>query len=207
MSEMVREKKVGSWKVFLPVGEGADGSTEEKLVEYVSLLQRWSRVHNLTAIREEDDIYQALIVPSLAMGGVLSSHRCLLDLGTGAGIPGLILAIVRPRQSWVLVEKSVKKCSFLKRVVSDLGLENVSIHSGGFAEMPFDDRVEAIVSRGSAKLSGQVDLTEQWRKRGVPLFSIQTEKSFGEYLGQGKVAAVRVTGFGQAHGLVLVKVK
>ena len=198
---------VDSWKVFLPPGKEGGRDSEEKLVEYVSLLQRWSRVHNLTAIRAEEDIYQTLIVPSLALGDVLSRHRCLLDLGTGAGIPGLILAIVRPCQSWVLVERSAKKSCFLRRVVSGLSLENVSIYSGDFAEMAFDDRVEAVVSRGSAKLLGQVDMTAQWRKRGVPLFSVQTEKSFGEYSGQSKVSAVRVAGFGQAHGLVLVKVK
>ena len=104
----------------------------------------------------------------------------MLDLGTGAGIPGVVLAICQPRQHWVLVERSKKKVLFLKHIVNDFSLENVKIIAEDFTSIPIEQGIGAIVSRGSAKLEQQIKMTHRWRKQGSKLYSIQTAKSLAE---------------------------
>ena len=189
------------------VREVFQGDESQILDAYVLMLHRWSQVHNLTAEKSKDAIYQNLIQPSLSLDSVLSKYGSLIDLGTGAGIPGMVLAILRPGQHWVLVEKSTKKRRFLKYVVSDLALQNVTVFDDSFEKMPFDSGIDAVVSRGSAKLFRQIDLTSMWRENQIPLYSVQTEKSLDGYNGEVELELIDLPGVKKQNGLVLVKVK
>lgn len=177
------------------------------LHHYVDRLYVWNQVHNLTGLTDHEQMVTQLIRPSIALAPVMKKYKCVLDLGTGAGIPGLVLAICHPWQSWVLVERSQKKGRFLRQVITDLGCHNVTVQMADFTRMPYDEQIEAIVTRGSAKLKQQIVMTAAWRQRGVPLYSVQTEKSLSEQADSlNQVDTQSIAGFDEP-GLMLLQVR
>lgn len=99
---------------------------QQKLIHYLELMQTWNRVFNLTTITEPRDMVYLHLIDSLVVLPYLHGSR-LLDVGTGAGLPGIPLAIVNPNQQWVLLDKNNKKTRFLTQAIAELGLTNVQV--------------------------------------------------------------------------------
>ncbi len=98
----------------------------QQLIHYLDLMQTWNRVFNLTTITKPRDMVYLHIIDSLAIQPYVHGKR-LLDVGTGAGLPGIPLAIANPQQHWVLLDKNSKKTRFLTQVVAELKLDHVEI--------------------------------------------------------------------------------
>lgn len=114
---------------------------QQKLIEYILLIDRWNKVHNLTAIRDLEEMITKHILDSLSLLPYISSKDVnskrpftLLDVGSGAGLPGIPLSIVVPNLEVTLIEKIQKKTLFLDQVRLTLGLKNVTV---------VNDRIEA----------------------------------------------------------------
>lgn len=107
-----------------------------KLENFASSLNEWNKIHNLTGAKNIDVIYQN-IIDSLYPLSFIKIPKTLLDVGTGAGFPGLILAIALPDTKVTLAEPLRKRVSFLRYIAIDLSLDNVKVES---------QRVENIVS-------------------------------------------------------------
>jgi|GEM_PF-105256 len=107
----------------------------EQLVSYLALMHRWNRTYNLTAIREPDQMVTHHLLDSLAVVAPLESAlggqkpRMVVDVGTGAGLPGMVLAILWSDVPVSLVEPVDKKCAFLRQCVGELKLKNVTVIS------------------------------------------------------------------------------
>ena len=98
----------------------------ERLIDYIELLARWNATYNLTAVRDTQDMVTRHLLDSLA----IASHvrgQTLVDLGTGAGLPGIPLAMLAPQRAITLVDSNGKKISFLREAVRVLGLSNVRV--------------------------------------------------------------------------------
>ena len=154
---------------------------ESKLKAYIEVLIKWGKVHNLTAEKSEADICNNLIIPSLALGPHIHNFSRILDLGSGAGIPGFVLAVAYPNQQWILMEKVIKKAQFMEHAAYQLSCKNIEIKKKEFTQVAVDIKCNAVVSRGSAKLRQQLLLTRLWREQGIPLLSIQTPESLLAY--------------------------
>ncbi len=100
----------------------------ENLMRYKTLLSEWNRVHNLSGAKSDDEI-DANIRDSLIPIGFVSAPESMLDVGTGAGFPGLLLAMVWGKSSVTLCESLKKRAAFLKYVCADLGLSHVKVES------------------------------------------------------------------------------
>jgi 16S rRNA (guanine527-N7)-methyltransferase len=98
----------------------------ERLLAYLELITKWNQVYNLTAIRDPQRMVVEHLLDSLAILPHLLAPR-LLDVGTGAGLPGVPLAIVRPAWRIVLLDSSHKRCSFLRQAAIELRLGNVEV--------------------------------------------------------------------------------
>lgn len=130
-----------------------------KLENFASLLHEWNQVHNLTGAKTIDAIY-VNIVDSLYPLTFIEKPKTLLDVGTGAGFPGLVLAIALPNTEVVLAEPLKKRVSFLKYAAIDLGLSNVSVEAKR-VEKVAHEAFELISSRAVTNTKLLLDLTKE----------------------------------------------
>ncbi len=110
------------------LGQTLPDGAEQKLLSFLELLRHWNRTINLTAVREIDDMVAAHLLDSLAIRPWLAGER-ILDVGSGAGLPGIPLAIAEPHRSFVLLDSAAKRCRFLTQAVVELGLANVRVEN------------------------------------------------------------------------------
>ena len=103
-----------------------DSEIVDKLEAFALLLHEWNQIHNLTGAKTVDAIYDN-IIDSLYPLNFIERPKTLLDVGTGAGFPGLVLAIALPQTEVVLAEPLRKRVSFLKYASIDIGLTNVKV--------------------------------------------------------------------------------
>ncbi len=99
----------------------------EAFSTYLDLLETWNRVYNLTAVRSRDGMVTRHLLDSLSVLPLLPAAGPLLDVGTGAGLPGIPLALCQPERSLCLLDSNGKKTRFLFQVKTDLGLANIRI--------------------------------------------------------------------------------
>jgi len=108
----------------LGVTAGADAC--ERLLDYLDLLARWNAAYNLTAVRDPGEMVERHLLDSLAVAPFVRGDS-LADLGTGAGLPGIPLAILAPERRHVLIDSNGKKVRFLREAVRTLGLANARV--------------------------------------------------------------------------------
>ncbi|MGD8937510.1 MAG: 16S rRNA (guanine(527)-N(7))-methyltransferase RsmG, partial [Thiogranum sp.] len=106
------------------LGLALDPAVRQRLGALVELLAKWNRVYNLTAVCEPHAMVVRHILDSLVVLPFLTRGR-LLDAGTGAGLPGLPIAIVRPDLSLTLLDSNAKKLRFVRQAATELGLDNL----------------------------------------------------------------------------------
>ncbi len=128
----------------------------DALVTYLGLLSKWNAVYNLTAIRDPEQMLIQHILDSLAALPALSEAKQVLDVGSGGGLPGMVLAIwareARPEMRITMVDTVSKKTAFLTQAKVELGLTNVSVVTGRVEEMTKVGFFDCITSRAFAEL-------------------------------------------------------
>ena len=130
-----------------------------KLENFASLLHEWNQIHNLTGAKTIDAIY-VNIIDSLFPLTFIETPKTLLDVGTGAGFPGIVLAIALPDTKVVLAEPLKKRVSFLKYAAIDLGLPNVSVEAKRVEKVEHE-AFELISSRAVTNTKLLLDLTQE----------------------------------------------
>ena len=136
---------------LLALGATLTDAQIERLERYLALLEKWNRVYNLTAIREPERMVTHHVLDSLAILPHVRGTRAL-DVGSGAGLPGIPLAIARPELAVTLLDANHKKAAFLQQVVAELALANAAVASARVESCPTDARFDTIVSRAFADL-------------------------------------------------------
>lgn len=136
---------------------------EERLHAYLALLGKWNRTYNLTAIRDPQQMVTHHILDSLAVLPYLGGARTLADVGSGAGLPGLVIAACRQDLQLTSVEANQKKAAFQQQAKIELGLANVSIHCGRIEALK--GSFDAAISRAFAELADFVRLAGHLAKR------------------------------------------
>ena len=131
----------------LPVGD----DVTQKLLDYVALIGKWNRVYNLTAVREPEKMLGLHVLDSLAVAPHLVG-RSVLDVGSGAGLPGIPLAIARPELEVTLLDSNQKKTAFQQQAVIELKLGNVRAINSRVEAWTGSDVFDVVISRAFAEL-------------------------------------------------------
>jgi len=129
------------------------GETRDRLARYAELLERWSRRHNLVRYRSRRELVERHLLDSLAAAPFLAENGRLLDVGSGAGLPGVPLLAARPAWAGVLLEPRLKRWAFLRLVVRELGL-SVEVDRARYQDLPGDATWNAITVRAVGDLVG-----------------------------------------------------
>ena len=133
-----------------------------RLLDYLALLDRWNGTYNLTAIRDPREMVGKHLLDSLAMhpfvDALVADGAALADLGTGPGLPGIPLAIVKPGLKVTLVESNGKKARFLREAVRQLGLRDVRVAESRIEALDEPGAFAAITARALATLPLIVEL-------------------------------------------------
>ena len=131
---------------------------EDQLLAYLALLEKWNRVHNLTAVRAADRMVSHHLLDSLAVVPYFQAGR-VLDVGSGGGLPGIPLAITRADLEVTLIDSIAKKTAFLLQAKAELGLGNVSVATGRVEAYQPEAGFNTITSRAFSDLKEFVTLT------------------------------------------------
>lgn len=129
------------------------------LLAFVCLIEKWNKAYNLTAIRGRDDILKLHILDSLAILPCVSGQK-IIDVGTGAGLPGIPLAIFMPSVQFTLLDGNAKKTRFVQQAVLELMLSNVEVVHSRVETLGRDGQYDVVMSRAFASLQDIMSLTE-----------------------------------------------
>ena len=128
-------------------------SQYDQLLEYLYLLEKWSRVYNLTAIRGLSKMLNYHLLDSLSLLPKLAACRRAIDVGSGAGLPGIPLAIAMPESNWVLLDSNSRKTRFIRQAIAHCGLGNAQVVQARVQDYHAPDPLDFIVSRAYASLT------------------------------------------------------
>jgi 16S rRNA (guanine527-N7)-methyltransferase len=133
----------------------ADIEARAKLSQYIALLDKWNRTHNLTAIRDPAQMVTHHLLDSLAVLAHLPKLARLrvLDIGSGGGLPGIPLAIVKPDWRVVLLDSNHKKAAFLRQAAIELGLANVEVCAERVQDYDVTLLFDVVISRAFSDLA------------------------------------------------------
>lgn len=143
------------------IGDASLGISEhaqEKLLAYLALMQKWNKVHNLTAVRDADEMVTLHLLDSLVVVPFISAKN-LLDVGSGAGLPGIPLALCLPDLQVTVIDSNSKKVSFMRQVKAELGIANLEVLGGRVEEIASTKKFEIIISRAFSDLRLFISLT------------------------------------------------
>jgi len=133
-------------------GHAPDLQQEAALLSYLALLEHWNKAYNLTAIKDPKQMVTRHLLDSLSVAPWIKGRR-LLDAGTGAGLPGIPLAITKPDLDVTLLDSSGKKIRFLNHVRRELGLDNITTVQERLELYCVETRYDAIISRAFTNLA------------------------------------------------------
>ena len=166
------EKKIALAKIPTPENFG------KNIRRYKELLMKWNKVHNLTGAKNER-MLDEFIFDSLYPLSFLEAPKTLLDIGTGAGFPGMILAMALPETEVTLAEPLSKRAGFLQFVKASLGLENVHVERKRAEELP-PNAFDLITSRAVTDTSLLMRISEHLRNENTKLLFYKGERVFDE---------------------------
>lgn len=191
---MIAERiSAGAEELGLTLPDGA----ADRLERYLQLLEKWNRVYNLTAVRRKNDMVATHVLDSLAISPFVNPGR-LLDVGAGAGLPSIPLALTRPDLQVMALDAAEKRAIFLRQAGTELGIRNLEVCQQRIEDYRPPLAFDAAVSRAFSEIGRFAALTHRVVRAGGRLLAMKGKWSGGEdaRLPQG----VRLVG---AHRLVV----
>ena len=137
-----------------------DEQKQQKLLAYLMLMQKWNKVHNLTAVRDADEMVVLHLLDSLVVLPFIDG-KALLDVGSGAGLPGIPLAICLPDLKVTVIDSNNKKVSFMRQAKAELGIDNLEVLGGRVEEIAPNHKFDMVISRAFSDLDLFISLTHQ----------------------------------------------
>ena len=149
-------------------------SQHAQLLEYLYLLEKWAQVYNLTAIRGLPKMLTHHLLDSLSLVPRLEDCRKALDVGSGAGLPGIPLAIAMPEVIWVMLDSNARKTRFIRQAIAHCGLKNAQVVQSRIEDYHSPDSLDFIVSRAYAPLAEFCDSVAHLLEPNTRLLTMKT---------------------------------
>ena len=194
---------------------GLDVSLEaqQKLLQYLSLLSKWNKVYNLTAVRDPLEMVKLHLLDSLSVLPHIQAEN-LLDVGSGGGLPGIVLAICLPQLKVTTIDTVQKKTIFMRQVKGELSLNNLEVIHARVENYQPSEKFDAIISRAFSEVPLFIKLTRhllinngQWlAMKGVaPHQELAREELKSLGIKSNKVITLKVAGLNAERHLVILE--
>lgn len=185
----------------------------DQCLAYIQLLLKWNKAFNLTAITQAKKMVPHLLLDSLSLLPYVADKKEILDVGTGAGLPGLPLAIFMPDTSWVLCDSNGKKTRFIRQVCAELGLKNISVENKRIEAYHHPRSIDVILSRAYASLADFIQSTQHLCSSETVLIALKSglqaaeKEAVGERCKQVHLeeAFIAVPGITETRSIVTIK--
>lgn len=140
------------------MGASLSDNTIQTLVRYLAMLEKWNKAYNLTAIRDVEQMISLHLLDSLATLPYITGDK-IIDVGTGPGLPGMVLAICYPEKRFTLLDSNGKKTRFLTQVKMELGIDNVTVENERVEKHAHQGEYDHVISRAFASLQDMINWT------------------------------------------------
>jgi len=142
----------------LSLAQTLDNKQQDTLIEYIELLNKWNKAYNLTAVRKPEQMVVRHLLDSLSISPFIQGKK-ILDVGTGAGLPGIPLAILFPERDFTLLDSNSKKTRFVVQASSELELPNVDVVQSRVQEFQSADGFDTVITRAYSAIGNMVEQT------------------------------------------------
>jgi 16S rRNA (guanine527-N7)-methyltransferase len=179
----------------------------DQLLSFIKLIEKWNKAYNLTAIRNREEMARLHILDSLAIVPHVEGKR-VIDIGTGAGLPGIPLAICLPEVDFTLLDSNAKKTRFVQQVVLELKLKNVTVLHSRVENYHPEHGYDAVLTRAFASLPDIVKLTAHLLAEGGVLLAMKGQNldaELAEITAKKSVISVSVPGTDVERCLVRIQ--
>jgi 16S rRNA (guanine527-N7)-methyltransferase len=153
----------------------SDETQLELLLDFIKLLEKWNKAYNLTAVRQREDMARLHILDSLTVLPFIQGKQ-VADIGTGAGLPGIPLAIFSPDVEFTLVDSNAKKTRFVQQAILELKLKNVKVMHSRVENMKTDSLFSTVIMRAFANLQDIMRLTRHLLDKQGILLAMKGQK-------------------------------
>jgi len=143
----------GIAELGLPVAD----DVQRKLLAYVALIEKWNRIHNLTALRDREEMVYGHLLDSLAVAPHVAAAT-ILDVGSGAGLPGIPLALIWPDSKVALLDSNHKKAAFMRQAIIELAIDNATVVCERVERWQSTERFGLVISRAFSDLGEMLRL-------------------------------------------------
>jgi 16S rRNA (guanine527-N7)-methyltransferase len=193
---------------LIDLGEDPARHPCDKYLRFLTELAKWNNAYNLTAITEPGQMLTHHLLDSLSILPYIRGNRCL-DVGTGAGLPGLVLALARPDTHWTLLDSKGKKVRFLQHVIKELQLDNVDVAHTRVEDYRPEQGFTTIVARALGNLADFHEITSHLHGRDCVLLAMKGgypgDELAGISTGAPEVRKLVVPGLDAERHLVIMR--
>ena len=173
-------------------GIGAAPDLTGRLLAYLELLEQWNRTVRLTGERSPARVAEYLVAPCLAAAPHVRGTHCA-DLGSGAGLPGLVLAMALPDTRWTLIDSNFRKTCFLRQACIELALTNVEVAHARIEAYPLGQGFDTLVARALGRLPELVALARPLAAPGARLLAWKGPAVSAELAALGRMGTAHRT--------------
>jgi 16S rRNA (guanine527-N7)-methyltransferase len=164
---------------LIEMGQILDKKRELKLIYYIELISAWNKALRLSSVCDLHTMISRHLLDSLSILTYIKSHR-VIDIGAGAGLPGIPLAIAMPDHYFYLLDSSHKKAIFLEKVLEKLSLRNIEIVNQSIEEFNTEKLFDTVISRAFSTLDNFVNLSKKLIKPGGQILAMKGVYPFTE---------------------------
>jgi 16S rRNA (guanine527-N7)-methyltransferase len=185
----------------------------EQMIAYLALLFKWNSVYNLTSVRDPQDMVRQHLLDSLSAVYAFKDAKNILDVGSGGGLPGIVLAIAYPEIKLSMIDTVNKKTAFLSQVKAELKLKNATVHTGRVEQLKVVDKFDVITSRAFSELNNFINWSSHLLAEGgqfIAMKGVEPNQEI-ERLPDGwkvlKIESLQVPSLDAKRHLVFIKQK
>jgi 16S rRNA (guanine527-N7)-methyltransferase len=203
MTDLASKLATGVAEMSLPVS----AEQQQRLLSYLGLLAKWNKVYNLTAIKKPLEMVTLHLLDSLSVLPFIKGKR-LLDVGSGGGLPGVVLAICLPELQVTTIDTVQKKAIFMRQVKGELALDNLQVVHARVEDFEVEEPFDLIISRAFSELNQFMALTQHLlanEGHWLAMKGVSPQQDLDDLKVSGEVYPLTVAGLNAERHLAIIE--